>query len=311
MENVVIKTENLTKVFKVGFRGRNLSALTSLNLEVRKGEIFGFLGPNGAGKTTTIKMLMGLIYPTKGKAWIMDRELGDVEVKSRIGFLPEQPYFYDYLTSNEFLEFYGQLFGLERKELRTRLKSLLALVGLEKAADIQLRKFSKGMLQRIGIAQALINHPELIVLDEPMSGLDPIGRKDIRDIILRLKEEGKTIFFSSHIIPDVEMICDRVGILMNGELVNVGKPNDIIDAKVKYIEIITTGIDREALSRMPDIEVSACDAWDRVSIRVRDENSLDRVLEMIKDGKGRIISVIPQRETLEEHFIKKTRERRN
>ena len=310
MENVVIKTENLTKVFKVGFKGRNLSALTSLNLEVRKGEIFGFLGPNGAGKTTTIKILMGLIYPTKGKAWIMDRELGDVEIKSHIGFLPEQPYFYDYLTSNEFLEFYGQLFGLERKELKTRIKPLLALVGLEKAADIQLRKFSKGMLQRIGIAQALINHPELIVLDEPMSGLDPVGRKDIRDIILRLKEEGKTIFFSSHIIPDVEMICDRVGILMNGELVNVGRLNDIIDAKIKYIEIITSGIEREALFHLPDIEVSVYDAWNHVSIRVRDENKLDRVLEIIKDGRGKIISVIPQRETLEEHFIKKIGEGR-
>ena len=309
-EKVVIKTENLTKVFKVGLTGRRVTALNDLHLEVRRGEIFGFLGPNGAGKTTTIKMLMGLIYPTKGKAWIMDRELGDVEVKSRIGFLPEQPYFYDYLTSNEFLEFYGQLFGLERKELRTRIKSLLALVGLEKAADIQLRKFSKGMLQRIGIAQALINHPELIVLDEPMSGLDPIGRKDIRDIILRLKEEGKTIFFSTHIIPDVEMICDRVGILMNGELVNVGRLNDIIDAKIKYIEIITSGIEREALFHLPDIEVSVYDAWNHVSIRVRDENKLDRVLEIIKDGRGKIISVIPQRETLEEHFIKKIGERR-
>ena len=310
-EKVVIKTENLTKVFKIGLTGRRVTALNDLHLEVRRGEIFGFLGPNGAGKTTTIKILMGLIYPTKGKAWIMDRELGDVEVKSHIGFLPEQPYFYDYLTSSEFLEFYGQLFGLERKELRTRLKSLLALVGLEKAADIQLRKFSKGMLQRIGIAQALINHPELIVLDEPMSGLDPIGRKDIRDIILRLKEEGKTIFFSTHIIPDVEMICDRVGILMNGELVNVGRLNDIIDAKIKYIEIITSGIEREALSHLPDIEVSVHDAWNHVSIRVRDENKLDRVLEIIKDGKGKIISVIPQRETLEEHFIKKIGERRN
>ena len=309
-EKVVIKTENLTKVFKVGLTGRRVTALNDLHLEVKRGEIFGFLGPNGAGKTTTIKILMGLIYPTEGKAWIMDRELGDVEVKSHIGFLPEQPYFYDYLTSNEFLEFYGQLFGLERKELRTRIKSLLALVGLEKAADIQLRKFSKGMLQRIGIAQALINHPELIVLDEPMSGLDPIGRKDIRDIILRLKEEGKTIFFSSHIIPDVEMICDRVGILMNGELVNVGRLDDIIDAKIKYIDIITSRIDREALFHMPDIEVSVYDAWNHVSIRVRDENKLDRVLEIIKDGRGKIISVIPQRETLEEHFIKKIGERR-
>lgn len=311
MEHVVIKTENLTKVFRVGFRGQSLSALASLNLEVLKGEIFGFLGPNGAGKTTTIKILMGLIYPTKGKAWILGRKLGDVGIKSQIGFLPEQPYFYDYLTSNEFLEFYGQLFGLEKIELRIRIKSLLALVGLEKAADIQLRKFSKGMLQRIGIAQALINHPELIVLDEPMSGLDPIGRKDIREIILQLKKEGKTIFFSSHIIPDVEMICDRVGILMNGELVNVGRLNDIIDAKIKYIEINASGIDSDVLSQMPGIDISVFDAWDHVLIRVRDEDNLDKVLETIKNGRGKIISVIPQRETLEEHFIKKIGERRS
>ena len=306
MADIVIRTENLTKVFKVGFRGKSAVALKGLNLEVNKGEIFGFLGPNGAGKTTTIKILMGLIIQTAGKAWILDKEATDVEVKNRIGFLPEQPYFYDYLTSGEFLRFYGQLFGLEGDELRSRMNNLLNLVGLEDALDLQLRKFSKGMLQRIGIAQALINRPDLIVLDEPMSGLDPIGRKEIRDIILRLKEDGKTVFFSSHIIPDVEMICDRVGILMKGELVNVGRLDEIMDAKVKYVEIIAKNVSKEMLAHMEAMGSSVYETWEQVSIKVKDENRVDGILQMIMGGKGRVVSVIPQRETLEEHFMKKT-----
>ena len=305
MGRVVIKTENLTKAFKVGFMGKSVAALKGLNLEVNEGEIFGFLGPNGAGKTTTIKILMGLIYPTAGKAWILDREANDIEVKNHIGFLPEQPYFYDYLTSLEFLRFYGQLFGLEKDELIVRMKNLLSLVGLEDASDLQLRKFSKGMLQRIGIAQALINQPDLIVLDEPMSGLDPIGRKEIRDIILRLKDDGKTVFFSTHIIPDVEMICDRVGILMKGELVNVGRLDEIMDAKVKYVEIIARNVSKEMLAYMEAMGSSVYETWEHVSIKVEDENRVDGILQLIKEGKGRVVSVIPQRETLEEHFIKK------
>src|SRR4030066_1981347 len=292
MADIVIRTENLTKDFKVGFRGKSAAALKGLNLEVNKGEIFGFLGPNGAGKTTTIKILMGLIIQTAGKAWILNKEVADVEVKNRIGFLPEQPYFYDYLTSREFLRFYGQLFGLEGDELKTRMNNLLTLVGLEDAADLQLRKFSKGMLQRIGIAQALINHPDLIVLDEPMSGLDPIGRKEIRDIILRLKEDGKTVFFSTHIIPDVEMICDRVGILMKGELVNVGRLNEIMDARVKYVEIIARNISREMLNHIAAMGSSVYEAWDHVSIKLKDENMIDVVLQLVKDGKGSVVSVV-------------------
>jgi len=305
MGNVVIKTENLTKNFKVGFKGKSFAALKGLNLEVNNGEIFGFLGPNGAGKTTTIKILMGLIYPTAGKAWILDKEVGDVEIKNRIGFLPEQPYFYDYLTSTEFLRFYGQLFGLDGDELRARMKNLLALVGLEDAADIQLRKFSKGMLQRIGIAQAVINQPDLIVLDEPMSGLDPIGRKEIRDIVLRLKDDGKSVFFSTHIIPDVEMICDRVGILMKGELVNVGRLDEIMDAKVKYVEIIARNVSKDMLAHIAAMDSSVYEAWDHVSIKLKDENMTDVILQLVRDGKGRVVSVVPQRETLEEYFMKK------
>ncbi|MDD5435688.1 MAG: ABC transporter ATP-binding protein, partial [Nitrospira sp.] len=300
------KTENLTKIFKVGFVGRKVTALKDLNLEVNSGEIFGFLGPNGAGKTTTIKILMGLIYPTSGKVMLMENELGHVETKRRIGFLPEQPYFYEYLTSEEFLKFYGQLSDVDKEVLKERIPSLLSIVGLERANGLQLRRFSKGMLQRIGIAQALISHPDVIVLDEPMSGLDPLGRKDVRDIILRLKDEGKTIFFSTHIIPDVELICDRVGILIKGQLVNVGRLNDIIDTKVKYIEIIAQNINKDMLVLMSHADVSIYESQDNISIKVLDEYMLDRVLEMIREGKGRLISIMPHRETLEEHFIKKT-----
>lgn len=305
MTDAVIKTENLTKVFKAGFMGKSVDALKGLTLEVKKGEIFGFLGPNGAGKTTTIKILMGLIYPTSGKALMLNKESSDIAVKNRIGFLPEQPYFYDYLTSGEFLSFYGRLFGLKGDELKTRMKRLLTLVGLEGAAGLQLRKFSKGMLQRIGIAQALINQPDLIVLDEPMSGLDPIGRKEIRDIILQLRDDGKTVFFSTHIIPDVEMICDRVGILMKGELVNVGRLDEIIDARVQYVEIAVSNVSRELLSHIAAMGSYVYETGEHVSVRIRDEYMVDTVLQMIRDGKGRVISVVPQRETLEEYFMKK------
>lgn len=190
----VLKVEALSKTFKVGFWGRKVTAVQQLDLEVRRGEVFGFLGPNGAGKTTTLKMLMGLIYPTSGTAWLFGRQIGSLDARRRLGFLPESPYFYDYLTGAEFLRFYGHLFGLRGDLLERRVSDLLEMVGMSHVRHLQLRKFSKGMLQRVGIAQALINDPELVVLDEPMSGLDPVGRKEIRDLILHLKGSGKTIF---------------------------------------------------------------------------------------------------------------------
>ncbi|MGH7480453.1 MAG: ABC transporter ATP-binding protein, partial [Candidatus Methylomirabilales bacterium] len=204
---VVLKTEGLTKEYRIGFWRTRVRVLHDLNLEVHQGEIFGYLGPNGAGKTTTLKLLMGLIYPTAGRASILGRDVQDVAVKAQVGFLPENPYFYDYLTGREFLHFYGQLFGLAYRDRRQRIDELLHAVGLSKAAELQLRKYSKGMLQRIGLAQALINDPQVIVLDEPTSGLDPVGRKEVRDLILDLKGKGKTVFFSTHIVPDAEMIC--------------------------------------------------------------------------------------------------------
>ena len=244
-EEEMIRTEGLQMEFRVGFMRKRVLALKGLTMEVKKGEVFGFLGPNGAGKTTTIKILMGLVYPTGGAAWLMGRPLGDVAVKRNIGFLPEQPYFYDYLTAAEFMDFYGRLFGIRKKERMARADELLDLVGLSGARDLQLRKFSKGMQQRIGIAQALINDPELVVLDEPMSGLDPIGRKQVRDIILGLKAKGKTIFFSTHILPDVEVICDRVGMLVKGELRAMGTVGELLSGmRVKSVEMTFEGVKR-------------------------------------------------------------------
>src|SRR6059036_3518665 len=234
-----IRTVGPTKEFRLGLGRQRVVALDRLNLEVHQGEIFGFLGHNGAGKTTTIKLLLGLLAPTAGQAWILDRPIEDVTIKEQVGFLPEAPYFYEYLTAGEFLTFYGQLFGLGGAPLTKKVEQLLEMVALTDAHRLQLRKFSKGMLQRIGLAQALINDPALVVLDEPMSGLDPIGRRDVRDIILRLKDEGKTIFFSTHILPDVEMICDRVGILVKGQLRAVGAVHGLVGAAtVTSVEIL-------------------------------------------------------------------------
>jgi len=308
-QDAVIKTEGLEKFFKTGLSGKQIMALKGINLNIYRGEIFGFLGPNGAGKTTTIKILMGLIFPTRGKAWILGKELGDIETKKRLGFLPEHPYFYEYLKGWEFLEFYGQLFELKGKVLKERIEYLLDLVGLSHAAYLPLRKYSKGMLQRIGIAQALINDPELIILDEPMSGLDPVGRKEIRDLILELNRTGKTIFFSSHIIPDVEMICNRVGILLKGELVSTGKLDEIIEGGIRYIDIIAQDVEMEILEHIRSMGFQVMESGSRISIRLQDEKYIDSILNLIISHRGHIISVMPHRESLEEHFIRRIGER--
>ncbi len=304
----MIRTQSLTKVFKVGFRGRSVTALKDLDLEVKKGEIFGFLGPNGAGKTTTIKLLMGLIYPTSGWGRIMGRDLNDVEAKDRIGFLPENPYFYDYLTGREFLRFYTQLLKIQKGERDDRIREIFSLVGLKGAEDLQLRRYSKGMIQRIGIAQALLNDPDLVVLDEPMSGLDPIGRKEVRDIILRLKSEGKTVFFSTHILPDVEMICDRVGILIGGSLRAVGNIDELIGHNIDAIEVTARGLSEASLSEISPRVDRVFKKDENNLFTLKDEENLDRVITLIYKNGGRVYSVIPQRASLEDFFMKEAGE---
>jgi ABC-2 type transport system ATP-binding protein len=306
---VVLKTEALRKTFKVGFWGRPVTALEGLDLEVRQGEVFGFLGPNGAGKTTTLKILMGLIYPTSGRAWLFGKNVGDRDAKARLGFLPESPYFYDYLTGAEFLRFYGDLFGLSGAVVNRRISELLELVGMTHARDLQLRKFSKGMLQRIGIAQALINDPELVVLDEPMSGLDPIGRKEIRDLILRLKETGKTIFFSSHILHDAEMLCDRVSILVKGRLVAMGCVSDLVGAaSTQSIEALVEGLGAEGLSQVKPFTEKITVSGDRALLVLNGQPQVDGVLDRIRAMKAKLISLTPQNSSLEDLFMRQVRE---
>src|SRR5215470_18649339 len=232
----------LAKSYPTGFWRKTLKpALHPLELTVNEGETFGFLGPNGAGKTTTLKLLMGIIFPTSGSARILGRDFRDPEVKREVGFLPEQPYFYDYLSAPELLDYYAQLSGVPEEQRRKRIPALLDRVGLGDVGKKQLRKFSKGMLQRVGIAQAIIHDPEVVFLDEPMSGLDPLGRHEVRELIQDLKDEGKTIFFSTHILSDAEALCDRVAVIHKGELRGVGVVNDLRSSIADKTEVIWQG----------------------------------------------------------------------
>ena len=304
----MIRIQGLRKTFYIGFRRQKIEALKGIDLEIEKGEIFGFLGPNGAGKTTTIKILAGLIRPTAGKAFVLDKPAGEVASRSRIGFLPEQPYFYDYLSGEEFLDFCSRFFPMTVQERKQRVNSLLALVGLEASRRLALRKYSKGMLQRIGLAQALINDPELVILDEPMSGLDPLGRKEIRDLIASLKDRGKTIFFNTHIISDVEIICDRVGIINQGSLLKVGAVEEIAAATIHQWEILAEvrqpelKADIEAASRAGKFSVS----WqkDQALIRTGEESEAARLAGLVLSKNCRLIEYSSRKESLEDYFVR-------
>jgi ABC-2 type transport system ATP-binding protein len=296
-----IEIQGLTKDFPLGFwRRRQRRSLDNLTLQVEEGEVFGFLGPNGAGKTTTLKLLMGLIFPTAGTARIRGRSIDDIGMHSEIGFLPEQPYFYDYLTARELLDYYARFFGYGTTERGERVKRFLELVGLTAAADVQLRKFSKGMLQRVGIAQAILHDPQVVFLDEPMSGLDPVGRREVRDIILALRQQGHTVFFSTHILTDAEMLCDRVGVLLGGKLQGVGAPGDIVSIKVEGMEVLFEALDGGPLP--PKLAERATKTGARYRIELP-EAELYATLEMLRASQARILSVQPLRPTLEDYFF--------
>ena len=300
----VIHIKGVTKDFRRGFFMRRVTALEDLHLNIMKGETFGYLGPNGAGKTTTMKLIMGLIFPTQGKIRIWGKEPSTKEVKRKIGFLPENPYFYDYLKVRELLRFYGRIFGLESKVLKKRIMILLERLGLEKEAETPLRQLSKGNIQRLGIAQALINDPELLVLDEPMSGLDPIGRRELRDLILELKSEGKTILFSTHILPDVETICDRVGILVKGKARKVGPLSELLKPRVIAYEVTAAGLDKEAMEFLRSVAIRFIgDKGQDITIEV-DEGNISELLDLLHQRGARLLSLVPKKETLEEVFLK-------
>ena len=294
---------SLEKTYTVGFwRKTKKIGLKSLSLEVQPGEVFGFLGPNGAGKTTTLKLLMGLIFPSAGTVRILGRDWRDPWVRSRIGFLPEQPYFYDYLTPAELLDYYGTLSGVTASDRRLRIPKLLERVGLAEHARVQLRKFSKGMLQRVGIAQAVLHEPEIVFLDEPMSGLDPIGRREVRDFIQSLNREGKTIFFSTHILSDAEALCDRVAVLNRGELRGVGVVAELVSGKRGQVEIVWQGT-----SALPMMEAlgAACHVAGEVARAIVEQARLNEALSALTARDARLISVNPIGGSLEEYFLEK------
>ena len=303
--SVVVSTHNLSKKFRVGFwKTRATTALDGLNLEIHRNEIFGYLGPNGAGKSTTLKLLMALIYPTSGHAEILGQPVTNVSNHRIIGFLPENPYFYEYLTAEEFLTYYAGLFGFSSHEVRIRVDHFLRLTGISDARKLQLRKFSKGMIQRAGIAQALINDPEIVFLDEPMSGLDPIGRREVRDLILRLKAEGKTVFFSSHILNDIETLCDRVAILNRGKLVGAGLLKDLVSKEVSHVEIIVSGIGIDQLRQVLEEAATVSQVGTTLKIEVDADARLNPLVSGIERTGGKIISVNPVRQTMEDYFLK-------
>jgi ABC-2 type transport system ATP-binding protein len=295
----------LEKTYSVGFwRKRPKRALRPLQLTVEDGEIFGFLGPNGAGKTTTLKLLMGLVFPTAGSARILGREWTDPSVKAQIGFLPEQPYFYDYLTAYELLEYYGQLSGFPAKHRKQRVEQVLQQVGLRDVQGVQLRKFSKGMLQRVGIGQAILHDPKLVFFDEPMSGLDPMGRREVRDLMEQLKHEGKTVFFSTHILSDAEALCDRVAIIHQGELRGVGAVEDLTSSVQGKVEVIWQGTQVPASIKALGVEFHV--TGDRVRAIIA-ENQQDAVIDALRRERQRLIAITPVRTSLEAYFVEKLR----
>jgi len=293
-----IRAEGLTKKF---FQRGEVVAVDHLNIEVADGEIFGFLGPNGAGKTTTIKMLLGLIFADEGTAEVLGYPAGAQEMRRVVSYLPENPYFYDHLTGEELLDFYGRLFGLDAAERGKRVQGLMELVGLKNDKAKQLKQYSKGMMQRIGIAQALINDPKLLIFDEPTSGLDPVAHIEIRNLIESLREKGKTIFLSSHQLSDVELVCDRISIMNFGKLVKMGRVDDLLAEG--RTEVVAAGVNGDLAGRLEARGAAVSQDNGKMIITVESEDEVNHVVDAVRSANGRIVSVVPLKRSLEEIFV--------
>ncbi|HEY0427671.1 MAG TPA: ABC transporter ATP-binding protein [Pyrinomonadaceae bacterium] len=309
----IVEIENLTKDYEVGFwRKKKVRALDDLTLSVEGGQIFGFLGGNGAGKTTTIKILMRLLFPSAGAARILGHDISDVKTHSRIGYCPENPYFYDYLTARELMNYFGELFGFDSARRKRKTEELLTKVGLdEKDWNKQLRKFSKGMLQRVGLAQSLINEPEIVFLDEPMSGLDPIGRREVRELIAGLREKGTTVFMSTHILSDIEALCDNVAILRRGRLAATGNLDELLtrSGETQTFEINVKGVTAENLEKeIRQVAGATMNAKPNgANIQISEEKDIDKILQITRNAGGKLVSVQPVKQSLEELFMKETK----
>ena len=301
--DAIVRVEGVVKDFRPGFGLRRKRVLHGISFTVREGEIFGFVGPNGAGKTTTLKVLMGLIRATEGRASILGSDVAETAFRRHVGFLPENPYFYDFLTGREILGFYAKLSGVPGASLRRRVETLLEWVGLSHAADARLRSYSKGMLQRVGIAQALVHDPDVVFLDEPMSGLDPIGRKEIRDLILRLRSEGKTVFMNTHILSDVEMLCDRVAIIVRGRIQHEGAIDRFLEEGQREVDLVFSGLQADLPGSFEErFGAHLRGLGDRVEVRVG-EKHVDAVTLAALEAGAQVISITPHRESLESIFL--------
>lgn len=303
-ESSVIEVKNLVKTFRIGFTRKKVEALRGVSFEVHDGEIFGFLGPNGAGKTTTIKTIVGLLRPSSGSCTLMGLPAGTITARRHVGYLPESPYFYDNLLPEEFMDLCGRLRGLSARQRRTRTQELLAVVGLDGARDRPLRKFSKGMLQRIGLAQSLIGDPKLLILDEPMTGLDPVGRKEVRDLIVDLRGRGKTIFFSSHILSDVETICDRLVIVNKGRVAAKGALSELLAPAVRFVDLEVEAAEGDLPESVTEASVEVRPEGDVVHLTVKGEREADLLLKRVLEAGIRVRSMAPRKETLENLFMR-------
>ncbi len=302
----MLTVENLIKDYTTGFIRKKIRVLKDVSFSVSKGEIFGFVGPNGAGKTTTFKIILGFVPLTKGKVELMEKPVGDEDVKNRIGYLPENPYFYDYLTGEELLRYMGELHGLNGKGLSSRIDELLEKVKMSHARKVQMRKYSKGMLQRVGVAQALINDPDFLILDEPMSGLDPIGQREIKELILEEKKKGKTILLSSHMLSDVEALCDRVGVIMGGRVVKTGELGKLFEEIDTDYEMLVKDMNDQITNKLSDLTVTVEKRAGFLVLRF-DEDIKAKVLEVLSNSQADIVSLHPLRKSLEGLFAEEAK----